>query len=172
MKIVCITIALASFISIAFTQTYDLWGFTDQGATHATAANYNIWGSFGKATCGKMTGGNYALNGGYYYTEIEEILTQPEQRFTFSLSQNYPNPFHFYTSTEYTIAKTSDVVVTIYSITGQIVKNIKAKSQKPGAHRIIWDGRDDKGQRVASGIYFFRLETDMHTASNKMLLLR
>jgi len=156
--------------TIAFS-AYSLWDFTDQGATHATGGNYEVWGSFGKSTCGKMSSGNYVLNGGFYYTGIEQFSTTDKPT-TFSLSQNYPNPFYAHTTIEYAIPKETDVAIKIYSIMGQAIRTIQLGSHKIGFYKVIWDGRDNRGQRVAPGIYFYRIEAGKYTETKKLMILR
>jgi len=75
------------------------------------------------------------------------------------LKQNYPNPFNPNTTIEFAIDGDSYVSITVYNITGKIVKRLKNGYIKTGIHLIIWDGKDSKGQLVSSGKYFYSIST-------------
>jgi hypothetical protein len=81
----------------------------------------------------------------------------PEVPWTFGLSQNYPNPFNPSTSIEFSIQQTSHVTIHIFNILGQRVKTLLEDLKKPGLHKIVWDGRNDVGNKIASGVYFYRM---------------
>ena len=91
---------------------------------------------------------------------------------SFSLSQNYPNPFNSETVIEYSLPKESQVKMVIYNILGQRVKTLLEQKETAGYKRIIWDGKNEKGQVVSSGIYFYSIQTKKFTQSKKMLLLK
>ncbi|NIN01126.1 MAG: M20/M25/M40 family metallo-hydrolase [candidate division Zixibacteria bacterium] len=90
----------------------------------------------------------------------------------FSLSQNYPNPFNPYTAIEYALPRDCEVKITIYNILGQRVKTLVQEHQKAGHKRIEWDGRDGRGEELATGIYFYRIEAEQFVQTKKMLLLK
>jgi hypothetical protein len=77
---------------------------------------------------------------------------------TFSLSQNYPNPFNPETVIEYQLPKASEVEISIFNLQGQKVTTLVRGHQTAGAHKIIWNGTDESGRRVASGIYLYQLK--------------
>ncbi len=88
------------------------------------------------------------------------------------LRQNYPNPFSSNTVIEYSIPESATIVITFYNILGQRVRRIIKTNQSKGPHSIIWDGKDDKGKRVASGVYFYRFKVGTFSATKKVILLR
>jgi hypothetical protein len=90
----------------------------------------------------------------------------------FSLSQNYPNPFNPHTVIEYNLPRGCEVKITIYNILGQRVRNLLEEHQETGYKRIEWDGRNGRGEELASGIYFYRIEADEFVGTRKMLLLK
>lgn len=167
MRKIGLLLPILVFPTISFS-AYNLWDFTDQGATHATGGNYEVWGSLGKITCGEMSGGNYVL---YGYTGIEEI-SAADKPTVFSLSQNYPNPFYAHTNIEYAIPKKTKVAIKIYNVTGQALRTIELGSRRPGLYISVWDGRDDRGQKVAPGVYFYRMEAGKFIATKKLILLQ
>lgn len=92
-----------------------------------------------------------------------------------ALLPNYPNPFNPETWIPYLLNRPAHVVMQIYNISGQVVRTLKVGKQDAGiyvdrAKAAHWDGRNDTGERVASGIYFYRMQTDYFTATRKMEL--
>jgi len=94
---------------------------------------------------------NY-LNGlvGEYVSDVEMDVTIPEQ---FTVSQNFPNPFNPGTTLRFSTSISGKMNVRIYDITGRLVKNLSSGFYSPGEHTICWDGENENGQPVASGIY-------------------
>lgn len=90
----------------------------------------------------------------------------------FSLSQNYPNPFNPSTIIRYSLPTPVKVNVTIYNLLGMKVRTLVDSFQKAGEHSAVWNAKDDEGNSVSSGIYFYRLETGEGNLQRKMLLLR
>ena len=89
-----------------------------------------------------------------------------------TLNQNYPNPFNPETTISYQLPKNSEVELSIYNIKGQKVKTLVHEVLPAGEHAIIWDGRNSNGNRVSSGIYFYKLEAGDYQKVKKMILLR
>lgn len=90
----------------------------------------------------------------------------------FSLSQNYPNPFNPKTTIEYTLTRSCKAKIEIYNALGQKVRALIDEYQSAGVKRIYWDGKDDSGNQVSSGIYFYKFSTDEFSRTKKMVLLR
>ena len=90
----------------------------------------------------------------------------------YSLSQNSPNPFNPATAIEFTLSARSHVSLEIYNILGQKVRTLLNEAVAFGEHRIFWQGTDDAGRPVASGIYLYRIKSPEFTDTRKMLLLR
>ena len=88
------------------------------------------------------------------------------------LQQNAPNPFNSQTVISYFLPKSSPVRVELFSVTGQRVAILRQGHQQAGYHRLHWDARDDEGRPLASGIYFYRLETANGILTRKLTLLR
>ena len=92
-----------------------------------------------------------------------------------ALLPNYPNPFNPETWIPYQLAKPADVTLTIYTVNGQIVRQLALGHQLPGTYRnrsraAYWDGRNAVGESVASGIYFYTLTTGDFTYTRKLLI--
>ncbi len=91
---------------------------------------------------------------------------------SFRLGHNFPNPFNAETVIEYSLPRAGSVRLTVYNILGQEVKVLVDEIQTAGDKRVIWDGKNQRGQDVASGVYFYRMEAGEFTKTNKMLLLK
>ncbi len=89
-----------------------------------------------------------------------------------SLKQNFPNPFNPITTINYSLAEEGDVELIVYNIKGQKVKTLVAGNQTAGLYNAIWDGKDNVGKTVSSGVYLYRLSTGKKTLNKKMLLLK
>jgi|GEM_PF-6637115 len=88
------------------------------------------------------------------------------------LKNCYPNPFNPITTVEYSISRDSHVNLSIYNANGQLVRVLVNGKQKKNVYSISWDGKDNGGRAVASGIYFCRLKSDFFEKSQKLILLR
>ncbi len=91
---------------------------------------------------------------------------------THRLSQNYPNPFNPATVISFDLSANSDVTLSVYNALGQKVKTLVEGNLPVGEHSVTWDGTNAAGERVASGVYLYRLKADDFTDSRKMLLLK
>lgn len=123
----------------------------------------------------------YVANGqcGFYilrYTGTGIAEKYLEGVSTNMLSQNSPNPFALETRINYTIPKSGKVTLEVYNVLGQKVKTLVNKYRVAGNHTISWDGRDNLGNRVQGGVYFYRFKTETDgrkfTTTKKLILLR
>lgn len=90
----------------------------------------------------------------------------------FTLEQNYPNPFNPETKIRYTIFEKNPVRLIIYNMLGQQVRTLVDEKQGPGFYEVIWDGKDEAGAVLTSGIYFCKLNSRHQNLTRKMVLLR
>ncbi len=97
----------------------------------------------------------------------------PQAPEDFSLSQNYPNPFNPETIIIFSVPQTTDASIVIYNVLGQRIRSFQFSALQPGNnHQIIWNGTDESGSVVSSGLYFYRLETEEIKMTKRMILLR
>lgn len=89
-----------------------------------------------------------------------------------SLRPNYPNPFNPSTTIPYELGAAGHVRITVYDVGGARVRTLVDRAQEAGAHEIEWDGRDDGGGQVSSGVYFYRLTTAGNTSTRQMVLVK
>jgi hypothetical protein len=90
----------------------------------------------------------------------------------FTLSQNYPNPFNPITYIHYSVPNYDFINIDIINISGQIIKTIVQSSHQPGNYEIMWDGTNQNGISVPSGIYFYKLDADEFISVKKLVLLK
>jgi hypothetical protein len=96
----------------------------------------------------------------------------------FELSQNYPNPFNPTTTIKYSLSSVGDgsetlpTTLKIYNVLGEAVRTLVDEPRSPGIYYQVWDGKDDQGKEVASGIYFYRLKAGKFSETKKMVLLK
>ncbi|MHB9028899.1 MAG: FlgD immunoglobulin-like domain containing protein [Candidatus Latescibacterota bacterium] len=91
---------------------------------------------------------------------------------TFILHQNTPNPFNPSTTISFTLPEPGAASLSIYSITGQKIRTLVSGQISGGAHSVVWDGRDERGKAVSSGVYLSRLEAGGKAEARRMLLIR
>jgi len=108
-------------------------------------------------------------DGAFEYSKEVEIELTPE---TFSLSQSYPNPFNPSTTIEYQLPNSAQVTLSVYNSLGQLVNTLVNEEKDAGYYQAVWNGNDNHGNQVASGIYFYRLQTGNFINTKKMILLR
>ncbi|MBL7094102.1 T9SS type A sorting domain-containing protein [candidate division KSB1 bacterium] len=111
-----------------------------------------------------------------YITNPTDVKSQPETTTIpteWKLFQNYPNPFNMDTNFSYSLKETGDVKLTIFNVNGKVVRNLVNLRQSAGSHTISWDGRDNSGNVVGSGVYLYQLKVrDKFFDTRKMILLK
>lgn len=106
-----------------------------------------------------------------WLTEVKEkpVKAAPTD---FTLEQNYPNPFNPTTNITFSLKKSGHVTLIVYNLIGQKVKTLLDKKMTSGVYQITWNAKDEAGDQLASGIYYYRMETESFTATKKMVLIR
>ena len=136
-------------------------------------AQYNWWGTTNPSSIKFVTDSRYKVIMWNPYRnsqpKIESLFALPNE---FCLSQNYPNPFNPTTTIAFVLDRPGNTVVSIYNLLGQQVKTLISEYLSPGQYQIIWDGRNNSGVPVSSGVYFYTLQSGDRFDSKKMLLIR
>ena len=167
--------------------------------TDYEVTGYNIYRRFGEhpyQLIGQANSTTYtenlSLEGTYYYyvravyaegegapTEIAEVAfpfvtngEEPIPVLVNALHPNFPNPFNPSTTVSYSLAKSGNATLRIYNTKGQLVKTLVSGGQKAGQNKIVWDGLNDSGKPVSSGLYFYKLDAPNYTSTRKMLMLK
>ncbi len=133
------------------------------------------WSPDGKQIC-------YVLeeNGdtGLYIKEFESVLKETHVNeddiapLEFAIRGNYPNPFNPLTTIEFSLPESGSVNLVIYNQSGQKVRNLMSGYMKQGTHTVVWDGRDDRGRGVSSGVYITHLKTRDKVTAKQMMMLK
>ncbi len=110
------------------------------------------------------------FNGSYEYSDVVKVVFGVPGKFY--LSQNYPNPFNPETEIKYQLPEASSVNIKVYNIMGQEIKTLFSDHQSAGYYSIKWDGTNNMGMKVASGIYVYRLQAGSFTDIKKMVFLQ
>jgi len=114
---------------------------------------------------------------GYSYSVVDtgvptSLNREAGQVNSFELMQNYPNPFNPSTRIKFSTSKPGSVQVNIYSSTGELINRIQDGYMRAGSHEIDWDGTNQNGSRVSSGVYFYTLDNGISAQTKKMMILK
>jgi hypothetical protein len=112
---------------------------------------------------------NHKLLAGEDVAQLQSGSVIPQ---TYGLSQNYPNAFNPETQIAYQLPMGRQVSLKIYNIKGELVRTLVDGYKEAGYHTVRWDGRNQDGNEVASGVYFYRLVTNDFTSTKKMIMLK
>ncbi len=113
-------------------------------------------------------GGAYKISN----SESDQELKLTEVPETYVLIQNYPNPFNPTTTIRFGLPEGQHVSIKVYSVTGQLIKTLVDDYLSEGYHQVIWDGLNEYGNKVASGIYIYEMRTKNKRLIKKMLLAK
>jgi len=104
--------------------------------------------------------------------EAETGVEEPAIPTEFSLSQNYPNPFNPSTTVEYTLPFEADAQLLIYDILGREVIMLDDGKKAAGRYQVKWDGRDNRGRQLPTGVYFYRVQANHLELTRKLVMVR
>jgi hypothetical protein len=113
---------------------------------------------------GDASDGNFSING---VTGVDDLPVRQ-----LALHQNAPNPFNPRTEITFALPQTQSVTLRVYDLTGKVVRTLANGEYPSGIHQVVWQGEDEQGAQVASGVYFYRLTTATGDLTRKMLLLK
>ncbi len=112
----------------------------------------------------------------WYGLETFDVYSDAKEnqstKISYKLEQNYPNPFNGYTTFKYELPKASNVSFIIYDILGKKVKSLQNQKLPAGTYNISWNGKDESGKDVVSGIYFAKFTADNFINTKKMIMLK
>jgi hypothetical protein len=115
-----------------------------------------------------ITGQDFVLSPGTAVASQDRFL-QPRR---INLAQNFPNPFNPSTTIRFELPAASVVNITIFNSSGQKIKTLVNRYYSAGQHQIQWDGRNDAGEKVASGVYFYQLNSNHDNQVMKMIFAK
>ncbi|HQU70642.1 MAG TPA: T9SS type A sorting domain-containing protein [Calditrichia bacterium] len=167
------------FVDIAVDGSTVLSGVELTSAVGDSAGGDILTGNFSltAGTHNVTIGGANNVNIDFAQLVLERVVSGIGDNVThidgFELAQNYPNPFNPSTHITYSLGKRAEVSLQVYNLLGQKVRTlVKNHNQVAGLYKIQWDGRDDDGRKVASGVYFYRLKAGDFIRSRKMMLVK
>ncbi len=99
----------------------------------------------------------------------KNVIAVPDE---FALQKNYPNPFNPATTIQYDIPIEAEVLLVVYDILGRHVKTLINTTQTAGYKSIKWNGTNDQGETISTGVYFYHLQTSGYSKVRKMALLK
>jgi hypothetical protein len=111
------------------------------------------------------------IGAGLVPASLPDIQYAPSN-FKWDLAQNYPNPFNPTTTIRYEVKDAVHVQLKIYDVAGRLVRTLVDETRKPDRYKIVWNGVNDRGGNVATGVYFYRLEAGSFVSTKKMVLLK
>jgi len=106
-----------------------------------------------------------------FFQPTAVTLAAGQQPHDFILEQNYPNPFNPSTVIRYALPANSQISLEIVDLSGRLLRTF-SPTQEYGPHEVVWDGKDDLGTRVSSGVYFYRLRSGGTMIAKRMLLVK
>ncbi|MFQ5602677.1 MAG: FlgD immunoglobulin-like domain containing protein [bacterium] len=105
----------------------------------------------------------------HLFTSVENAPETPGQ---FALLPNYPNPFNPRTTIRYFLPRTAQVELKIFNMVGQPIRTLVEAEQPAGLQSVVWDGKNDRGEGVSSGAYFYKIVADDFTKIRRLLFLK
>jgi hypothetical protein len=172
--------AQSTLVLMAPNQRFALGGdsFPFAGDPHSAVGDFNNNG-IPDIILSQISDNNDAASSSrvYRYEISPEMIvsvaqTSEQKPRQFSLKQNYPNPFNPETTIRYQLAEPGLVRLEIFNLRGQQIRTLVNERRSAGAYSVKWDGRDDSGRSVASGVFLYRLNAGESTESRKLVLIR
>ena len=156
-----------------------LWSAFAAGFGASSSATTTVTTAVGQPFVGASGDDNTGVTSGFLsdttftgqVTAIEEDRSESLPN-TYELEQNYPNPFNPTTRIQFALPKNTHVRLTIYDLLGREVIKLIDDVRAAGNHAIDWNGFDARGERVSSGIYFYRIEAESFVKTRKFTLLK
>ena len=102
----------------------------------------------------------------------ERISVRPTVPVSFELGQNYPNPFNPTTTIQYALPEPVKVTLRVYNILGQVVRTLVDEHKEAGYYQADWDGKDQVGRSLSSGVYIYKIQAGDFVETKKMQLIK
>jgi hypothetical protein len=150
-------------------EQFEINPFTATNPGHSLALVYNDW-STGKPLVDHVN--PEVQDNVIAVKDLNPGQDGPQVPDKYALGQNFPNPFNPSTTLSYSLKQAGHVTLNIYNILGQNVRTLVDEYQDAANYTKLWDGRDDSGNNVASGVYFYRIRSGDFTDIKKMVLMK
>jgi hypothetical protein len=170
-----VILALVCLPGGAFAQNRIALGTFGTGGARIASSQHVVGGTIGQpvaGTTGRISSGFWYFAAAGAGTGVATEETESRLPDDYRLDANYPNPFNPSTTIRYALPETAGVRLVVYNALGQRVRTLVDAVQSAGAYSVSWDGRNDSGRSVSSGLYLYRIESRAFTSMRKMLLLK
>ena len=147
---------------------YDTYPQGESSNFHGAWGTYPFFSS-GKILISDIQTGLYVV---YFAGAATHIENNPKPMTDYSLGKNYPNPFNPATTISYQVPRQSTVRIEIYNMIGQKVRALLNDQKEPGVYKAVWNGRNDSGAQVGSGVYIYRMIAGDFVQVRKMILMK
>lgn len=182
------TLVQLNNVTISAVNSYD-WSITDDSGFEclidddmASVGADNFMSTFTEGQVLESIRGIFNFSFGTYKVQVRNMADLGQSAginddvnlnpYSYALYENFPNPFNPETQIRFELAATQDVKLAIYDILGRRVRFLTNQSFGPGFHVVNWDGRNDSGERVASGVYVYRIKAGDFISHRKMLMVQ
>jgi hypothetical protein len=154
--------------------------FDGGGATFVTGGNFSLGGTIGQPDAGAMSGGTFTLAGGFWQalnsvSGVEMPVppgSTPAVPLAFSLHPPSPNPARGSTEVVFDLPEARAVRLEVYNLQGARVRVLADNTYVAGSHRVTWNGTDEAGHRVGTGVYYLRLDAGASRARHKIVVVQ
>jgi hypothetical protein len=140
--------------------------YLDYGVTHSTSYIYTVTAVYDSL---RGVGESDPVTVATPFVSDKDLVSSYSKN---ELLGNYPNPFNPTTSIKFVLVNNSSVTIDIYNVRGAKVKTLVNSYLNAGVYNLVWNGTNDSGQSVGSGVYFYRMKTDDMTSSKRMILMK
>lgn len=158
------------------------YAFSSVGGT-SSAGGLALGFTAGQPVTGTLSSTRYQESVGFWRwmlwrdaTGVEDGADQQAAPGVFRLDQNYPNPFNPQTTIRFAIPASAGpsvaVSLRLYDVSGRLVRALSTERRRPGIHTVIWDGRNDAGVQVRSGVYFCKMRAGTFEATRRLVLVK
>lgn len=158
-------------------QLYSIeWSSIGCGGGLSSSEMHNITSTCGQSMIGECNSPNHRVNSGFWticQPQVGIVESKWDEQIKYPvLFQNSPSPFSTTTSIKFFLPKEASVTVTVYDAIGRTTRNLLYNQiLSAGPHLVTWDGCNDSGERLSSGVYFYRSRVDDFKATKKLVLI-
>ena len=144
------------------------WTTIDNGIEYDAGINSFVFSPDGSIYVGTYNSGVYR-NTIDFSSGVKASSAKPDD---YNLFQNYPNPFNAHTVIKYSLANRAYISLLIYDINGKLVRTLTDEIENNGTHQVVWDGLDNNGKQIASGIYLLQMKAEDYSTFKKLTIIK
>ncbi len=150
-----------------------IWSTLDGGGGTSSAGDLSLSGTVAQPDAGTASAGTLTLQGGFWVSNdvVTGVGDESAPRI-YRMHAPWPNPFNPRTTVAFELPKPGQATIRIYNTAGRLVRVLANEQLPAGKHEITWNGDDDRGQTVASGVYVFQLRAGSFAGVRKATLLK